>query len=171
VHYLRTEATAKAIITENLQQLVPLAEKSGQFLGLENLPPVGGLPRSLVYPSKCADLIEISALVPGIKVTLDVGHALQNNEAPVENLHRLLPILANIHLHNCNAQGQAHQALGAGVLELNALLCSLMEEGYGRYLTLEVFDPSEDKRLIQTSYQLLRQSIAALESRPCAGAG
>lgn len=161
-HYLRPEASAKAIIVENLQELLPLAQRAGQFLAVENLPPAGGLPRSMAYPSRCEDLVEISSLVPGVKATLDIGHALQNNEAPVESLPHLLPILANIHLHNCNAEGQAHQPLNAGVLELQALLRTLLEREYSGYLTLEVFDPNEDKRSIRTSHELLSQSLAAL---------
>lgn len=161
-HYLRPEVSAKIIIVENLQKLLPLAQKTGQFLAVENLPPAGGLPRSMVYPGQCEDLIELSSLVPGLKATLDIGHALQNNEAPVESLPRLLPILANIHLHNCNAQGQAHQPLDTGVLELQALLRTLLEREYSGYLTLEVFDPNEDKCSIRTSYDLLSRSLAAL---------
>jgi sugar phosphate isomerase/epimerase len=164
--YLRKEVNVKAIIAENLQELLPLAQETGQFLAVENLPLVGGLPRGIiVYPGRCEDLLEISSLIPGIRVTLDIGHALQNNEAPGKNLPQLLPILSNIHLHDCNSQGQAHQPLGTGVLELNTFLHALMEEGYKHYLTLEVSDPNEDKRLIQASYQLLRQSLAALEGR------
>ncbi|MEM3647269.1 MAG: sugar phosphate isomerase/epimerase family protein [Thermofilum sp.] len=161
-HYLRQEVNTKSIIVENLQELLPLAQRAGQFLAVENLPPAGGLPRSIVYPNQCADLIELSSLVPGLKATLDIGHALQNNEAPIASLPRLIPILANIHLHNCNTQGQAHQPLDSGVLELQALLRTLLEREYSGYLTLEVFDPNEDKRFIRTSYELLRQSLATL---------
>jgi sugar phosphate isomerase/epimerase len=164
-HYLRTEADGKAIILENLQELLPLARQTGQFLAVENLPPLAGLPRSMVYPAQCADLLELTSLVPGLRATLDVGHLLQSNEAPVENLPRLLPILANIHLHSCNAQGQAHQPLGAGVLELEAFLQALLEGEYAGYLTLEVSDPTEDKRLIHASYRLLRQAVPSLGSR------
>ncbi|MCR4404267.1 MAG: sugar phosphate isomerase/epimerase [Candidatus Acetothermia bacterium] len=163
--YLRTEADGKAILAENLGELLPLAQGTGQFLAVENLPAWTGLPRSMVYPSQCADLLELASLAPGVRATLDIGHVLQSNEAPVENLPRLLPILANIHLHSCNAQGQAHQPLGAGVLELEALLQALLQGGYEGYLTLEVSDPTADHRLIRDSYRLLQRSVAGLEGR------
>ncbi len=166
VHYLRREASAKELLEANLRELLPLAQRTGQFLAVENMPGLEGLPRTLVYPARCADLLEVTSMVPGVTCTLDVGHAFQNSEAPVQELRSLLPILSNIHLHDYNNQGKAHRSLGTGALELDALLDVLMEGGYSGYLTLEVFDTDDSKTLIRNSYRYLRNKLESTAGSP-----
>ncbi len=163
IPYLRREVDAKAILAENLESLLPLAERAGQFLAVENIH--GSEQRRLGYPVSAQDLKEIAAAVPGIRCTFDIGHAYQNGEPPIERLKSVLPHVANIHLHDFNNRGEAHLPLESGVLELDAILSLLLDEGYGGYVTLEVFDFEENKPRIRESYRCLRRRVSALSSR------
>ncbi|MDD4903841.1 MAG: sugar phosphate isomerase/epimerase [Candidatus Bipolaricaulis sp.] len=162
---LLPEARPDEILAENLDRLVRRARSAGTTLAIENCPGVGGLPPAVVYPKTTADLCAVVARTPGVRATLDIGHALQNNESPVAALRRALPVLENIHLHDMTSQGVAHQELGTGVLDVDDFLQELVDGAYQGHLTLEVSDPSDDKAKILRSFRLVRASLARILGR------
>ncbi|MGD9675713.1 MAG: sugar phosphate isomerase/epimerase family protein [Candidatus Bipolaricaulia bacterium] len=158
---LRRETCARDILQENLQELAAYGQRAGVVVAVENLQGERGILSSVCYPRTTDDLVRLVERVPHARGTLDIGHTLQNDEPPLAALRRALPILANIHLHDMSSDGQAHRALGEGVLDLDAVVDVLVAGQYSGYVTVEVSDRSESKERILESYRRLTAAVAA----------
>ncbi len=88
----------------------------------------------------------------GLSYTLDTGHVLSGFAGPVDlfdTLDKLLPRLANVHLHDSPrwapgtdiVYGKDHQALGKGDLDLGRFLDRLQAGGYAGPLVFELTVP------------------------------
>ena len=157
--HLRREVRASDILAENLGQLVKKARVAGTRIAIENLPAEEETLAVCCYPRTTQDLVDVVGAVDGVLATLDIGHALQNNEAPLRALDRVLPILANIHLHDMTSDGIAHRGLGEGVLDVRRCVELLCEKDYTGHLTLEVSDSSETKAHVVESFRILRALV------------
>jgi sugar phosphate isomerase/epimerase len=91
--------------------------------------------------------------VPGLRLTLDVGHALQAGLDPSRFVADHFQYLVNVHLHDGISQGRAHLALGEGELDIKALSASMM--GYLGFVGLEVLTDRD----LQTSCDYLRAEL------------
>lgn len=158
---LRKETCAQDILQENLRELVAYGRRAGVVVAVENLQAERGILSSLCYPRTTNDLVRLVEKVPHARGTLDIGHAMQNDEPPLAALRCALPILANIHLHDMSSDGQAHRALGEGVLDLDAVVDVLVAGQYSGYVTVEVSDRSESKGRIFESYRRLAAAVDA----------
>lgn len=117
---------------------------------LENMPiksdgtvrePIGSL-------SDCEMIIK---LLPKLKLTLDIGHCLQNGDDFVSFIRLHHAKIENIHLHDGLAQGKAHLGLGKGSLDLDSFLKVLMAVSFSKHVGIETIRP-EDTR---SSWELL----------------
>jgi hydroxypyruvate isomerase len=79
----------------------------------------------------------LTAHVPQLGYTIDVGHCLQNGEDPAQVLAPRIERVRNIHMHDGRAGGGAHYALGEGELDVDGLLAVLDQAGYAGFITLE----------------------------------
>src|ERR1700684_3551109 len=105
------------------------------------MPARGGAAREAV--ATAVDLDQMVSRLPELQLTLDVGHSIQNGEDPAAIAHQHHKRIANIHLHDGDAGGGAHRALGTGELALDALLSRLDADGYAGFVSIETLS-SED---------------------------
>jgi len=122
------------------------------ILAIENLPQSGGTnPR---YPVELDELDQLSALVPGLKYTIDIGHCFQNKEEYHDFFRQSVDKIANLHVHNAFSGGQAHFGFQKpGDLDLSEFKNFLAEIGYAGYFTLEILDDID----ITKSWEMLNK--------------
>lgn len=115
-----------------------LAYVRGRFLlAIENLPPTTGT--TLRYPVTLAESAKILDAVPGLMMTVDIGHCIQNNEPYAEFFSSYAPRIANVHVHNAEKRGRAHFGFTEkGDLDLSKLKNLLDRVGYKGYISIEV---------------------------------
>lgn len=82
----------------------------------------------------CMNLID---RVPGLGLTLDVGHAIQNGENYADFLAARTGVISNIHLHDAYYRGPAHLKLGDGELSVAEFVRTCIDAGYGQFVGLE----------------------------------
>lgn len=135
-----------------LEQLLPLFEKAGIKLCLENLPSIEAYP----------DEEEIVALMERFKGSPlrywhDLGHGqIRANMGwsgdHVETVKRLLPLIGGIHIHDCvPPANDAHIAAGEGQTDFSKFAF------FGTADVLRVFEPSP-----RVSWDSLRKSVALI---------
>ncbi len=119
-------------LRESLEALLPLAERLGLTLALENIPaPLG-------RPAPLAGLIEALGH-PRLRICLDAGHAhLTEGEAAGAAFGRLAPLAAALHLHDNDGGQDAHLLPGEGAIRWPALLEALEGAGFRGPLTYEI---------------------------------
>lgn len=107
------------------------------------------------------DLLYISSVVSEVKVTLDVGHALQNNEDYLGFLVNNASLISNVHLHDATIGGRAHMRLGDGSLNLANLLQACMSSNYDKFIGLETLtadDTQSSWRTVQDQLNRIKAS-------------
>lgn len=139
----------------SLKEALGLAEGLDVTLALENK--AWGRNRGLIQSSK-EHLELIEALdSPRCRATFDVGHAHTFTQKTGtgtqktgtsgldlrEYMEKILPYLAEVHLHDNDGSGDQHRPLGAGTIDFPPLLDLLAREGYRGPLILEM-DSVED---------------------------
>lgn len=136
-----------------LRNLVDYGRNRGVQVSLENLSEPG------------ADLARVVEAVPGLVLTLDVGHAqilAESNTAP-DIIDRLGPVVRHVHLHDNrggnSAKDDLHLPIGEGIIDFPTILRILARSGYDRTITLEL-EPEE----LQASRSLVRQIFRASSS-------
>lgn len=141
------------------QALARLAERFARFsrisspaVALENLPARAGASADAV--AGIGDLEQMIESLPGLSVTLDVGHCLQNGEDPRPFIERHSERIVDIHLHDGEPGGGAHRALGAGELPLHELLSCLDAVGYRGFLTVETLSAEDLRSSLQALWAL-----------------
>jgi len=105
-------------------------------LALENTP--RGRNRGLIQSAK-EHLELVEALdSPRCRATFDVGHAHTFGLDLEEYMKKILPYLAEVHLHDNDGSGDQHRPLGGGTIDFVPLLDILAREGYHGPLILEM---------------------------------
>ncbi len=105
------------------------------------------------------DFIYLSNIVPNIKLTLDIGHAIQNGDQYTSFLLSHTSMIANIHLHDATVGGRAHLRLGDGSLDLGHLLNVCSDSHYSQFIGLETLT-KDDTRSSWISVQSHLNDIA-----------
>ena len=112
-------------------QLVPLAADRGVALALE--PEPGMLVESI------ADWERLAAAVPGLRLTLDIGHCrCLEPVSEAECVHRAGGRLANVQLDDMRRGVHEHLPFGEGEVDLPAVLAALRDTGYGGLASVEL---------------------------------
>ena len=115
-----------------LKELVAYAQSNDVVIGLENV------------TESASDLESVLDAVPGLCLTLDIGHAQLGS--PLNNsfeiVRRLGPAIRHLHVHdNRGGVGQAddlHLPVGEGIIDFPAILKALIGRGYKGTMTLEM---------------------------------
>ena len=118
-----------------LKELVEYAQHNDVVIGLENV------------TESASDLEAVLDAVPGLCLTLDIGHAQLG--WPVnkgfEIIRRLGPRICHVHVHdNRGGSGQKddlHLPVGEGMVDFPGILAGLVNTGYEGTMTLEMKPP------------------------------
>ena len=134
---------------DTLERLLPVSQKYGVGLMIENLP--------RDYNS-APQLGELLSRLPDLGLHLDIGHA--NLEVPHNTTTEILDAwgerLRHVHLHdNKGGFADLHMPLGTGTVDVSAALGALRNCGYDGTITLEVFTP--DRHYFAYSRDLVRR--------------
>ena len=127
-----------------LKELVDYGCRSNVLICLENV------------TETADDLETMLDAVPGLGITLDVGHAqLVGPSTPVEIIRCVRRSLRHVHLHD-NRGGKSldddlHLPIGEGIIDFIGILRELIHSGYDGTLTLEL--PFEGQILSKTRLQ------------------
>jgi sugar phosphate isomerase/epimerase len=133
---------------QSLRELLPLSEKLGVGIMIENLPDG--------FNSR-QQLSELLDPMPELGLHLDIGHCnLRVTENTAEDLIRTYGHrLKHVHLHDNNGgYADLHLPLGAGTMDVPRYVKALKHSGYDATITLEVF--SEDTHYLKHSAQILQ---------------
>jgi sugar phosphate isomerase/epimerase len=109
------------------------AEKSGITLALENV-------SKLHYTEKILDTIDS----PGLGFCYDSGHDLLYSTKPYELPRKYAGRLKAVHLHDNMMEKDEHRIPIEGMINLHALVDSIVDSGYEGPLSLEVACPKPD---------------------------
>jgi sugar phosphate isomerase/epimerase len=134
---------------ESLGELLPVAERFGIGLMIENLP--GEF-------NSVAQLSELLNPLPQLGLHLDFGHAnLEvSHNTSAEILREFGSRLRHVHLHdNRGGRDDLHLPLGAGNVDVSGVVEGLKNCGYDDTITLEVFTP--DRHHLSYSRDVLRR--------------
>jgi sugar phosphate isomerase/epimerase len=148
--------TARGFAMESLAAIVARGERLGICLCLENM---FSKYQSFVEPD---DFMEVFGIFPGLKMTLDTGHAHIHDPSGrrlLTFIERFGHRLGHIHVSDNHGQSDEHLALGDGSIKFSKVVKALQNTGYDDTITLEVF--CENRRKLMES----RRQLAALWSR------
>jgi sugar phosphate isomerase/epimerase len=115
-----------------LRALVSHGKDHGVRIGLENL------------SESADDLGPVIDSVPGLAITLDVGHGqlLAERNTCFDIVERLISSIAHLHLHDnhggSGVDDDEHLPVGAGSIDFTAILSALTSRGYDGTMVLEV---------------------------------
>ncbi len=148
---------ARKYAMESLEAIVERAEALGVNLCLENLFPQS---HSLVEPE---DFVEVFKKFPGLKMTLDTGHANlggKGNKQILDFIRRFGDRIGHIHASDNFGKEDNHLPIGTGVINFPKIMRALKGIGYDDTITLEVF--SRDKDYLRIS----REKLEAMANAP-----
>jgi len=137
----------------SLESLLPVFEKSGVTLALENLPSIEAFP----------DMPEMLLLkerfdTPALAYWHDIGHAQVREffgwERHLDVVTNLLPVTAGIHIHDAQPLFDDHLIPGSGEVEFKQLKVFAADR------IVKVFEPSQDVTPadLKKSLEFVRQS-------------
>jgi sugar phosphate isomerase/epimerase len=127
--------TKDAALARLADRFSKFANLSRPVVTLENMPVRGGA--SIECLSRTEDLESLVVLLPHLKLTLDVGHCLQNHDEVESFIKAHALSIVNIHLHDGIKGGKAHMRLGSGQLDLGGFLQAISESSYAGYVGME----------------------------------
>lgn len=108
-------------LEKNLAEISPDLEKAGVFIGVENRDGLSELPLDWTF----AELFEKLSKIPAVKAWHDLGHSKKKELQFLYSQQRLieetLPHIGGWHIHDCDADGRDHIALGEGCIDFAAL--------------------------------------------------
>ncbi len=143
--------------SERLEKLAQRFERftkiTDPIVTLENMPvkPHGTIREPVAHLSDCEELMK---MLPHLKLTLDVGHSIQNGDDYVRFIRKNVARIANIHLHDGVRAGRAHQRLGTGEVDLDSFLKVLRDVQYLGRVSLETLSFDDT----QSSWDILRHA-------------
>ncbi len=105
--------------------------------------------------SRLDDLIYISEMIADMKITLDIGHCVQNDEDYISFLSKNIDMVSNIHLHDATVGGRAHMRLGTGSVELGSFLDACLTSGYRGFIGLETLTAADT----EASWQMIQSHL------------
>jgi sugar phosphate isomerase/epimerase len=117
---------------EALRQIVRYAEEKQVVLGLENL------------SENTHDFIQVFEEVPGLTMTLDVGHGqlLTETNTAFGFIRELMPHIKHLHVHDNRGGGgvkdDLHLSIGRGTIDFYGIMRALVENRYEGTVTLEL---------------------------------
>jgi sugar phosphate isomerase/epimerase len=152
---LYVKEAAMALANESLAVIIDRAQELGLCVCLENMFPKCG---AFVEP---ADFDGILQRFPGLRLTLDTGHANIGGQGCRRTLDFIEKFGARIgHLHISDNLGERddHLAVGSGAIDFLKIIHALKQCGYDDTATLEIF--SDDRRELQKSRELLEEMLA-----------
>lgn len=131
-------------------------------VAIENMPcRRGASVEGLITLDQCTRLIDRD---PDTRVTLDVGHAIQNSDEYQQFLAEHADVVADIHLHDGTPGGAAHWALGAGTLDLPEFATSVVDTSYAGYVTLETLGWEDTRASYEMAVSALRTAADTVRS-------
>ena len=110
------------------------------------------------------DLLYLSNIVPDIKLTFDIGHAIQNNDEYASFLINNTSMISNIHLHDATVGGRAHLRLGDGSLNLEGFLDACIISNYSQFIGLETLTDDDTRSSWASVRDYLNDITANLEA-------
>lgn len=132
----------------SLRELLPMGQKLGVRLMIENLPE--GF-------NTVPQLAELLDPLPDLWLHLDIGHAnlMVSHNTTEELLQRFGRRLLHVHLHdNKGGHADLHLPLGVGAMDVRRYVKALKRAAYDHTITLEVFTP--DRQYLDASRRVLR---------------
>ena len=158
----REKAAARQRLLRDLEQVVPVAEKLGVVLALENHGSFPGL------GEEQADLVR-TIDSPYLRATVDVGNYMQVGGVPHEEVAVAAPYAAYVHYKDFTrvpddskpvgyrCQGAT---LGDGEVDLKACYQALVTAGYDGFIALEYEGQEEEATGVARSIEAMRASMA-----------
>lgn len=142
-----TDEDAFPWVIESFEKILPVAEKCGVLLGLENHWGLGLTPEGVL---RIVDAVDS----PWLQVTMDTGNFLEN---PYEKLDKIAPKTVFV---------QAKTYYGGGVwytldLDYQRIAAILRKHKYRGYVSLEFEGREDPKTAVPKSLALLRKAFAA----------
>ncbi|MCP4669146.1 MAG: sugar phosphate isomerase/epimerase, partial [Deltaproteobacteria bacterium] len=125
----------------SLEAIVERADRLGLCLCLENMFPQSN---ALVDAN---DFMEIFDRFPGLKMTLDIGHAnigSRGGERALGFLERCQDRIEHIHVSDNLGKEDIHLPVGAGSVDFAGIIKAIHAIGYDKTITLEVFSRDRD---------------------------
>lgn len=161
-------------IVEGLREGAAYAHEHGVTLALENHGLFAG------RADQVRRVIE-SAGSPALRANVDTGNFLLVNQNPVDAIRDLAPLAAYVHLKDFRRRSRDEQvsesyaaldgsyfvgtAIGAGEVDLRAVLATLREAGYDGWLSIEFEGTGDAKEGLQASVAATRDLMTWLNSR------
>jgi sugar phosphate isomerase/epimerase len=140
----------------SLEKIVSRADKLGLPLCIENM---FVRTRSLAEPTEFEELF---AVLPTLKLTLDMGHAHIESRHTNRNLdfiRRFPDRLAHLHVSDNFGKDDNHLPVGAGTVDFRKIVTELKGIEYDKTATLEVF--SRDKEYLRRSREKFAELMAS----------
>ena len=116
-----------------------------------------------------------------MRANVDTGNFLLVNQNPVDAIRDLAPLAAYVHLKDFRRRGRDEQvsesyaaldgshfvgtAIGAGEVDLRAVLATLREAGYDGWLSIEFEGTGDAKEGLQASVAATRDLMTWLNSQ------
>lgn len=103
-------------------------------------------PGDKVYPTPESAYRKIEKLDPRVGLCIDVGHTIRIGADPVRDVKRFADRLHDVHLKDVTeaAPGGKNVEVGRGVIDIPALLETLVKIGYGRVASFEYEKDADD---------------------------
>jgi sugar phosphate isomerase/epimerase len=125
---------------DSFRQVLPTLTERGVTLCQESLP----APESdfILTAAEAARMVnEIND--PSFRLMLDVKSMCSEDRTPAEIIREFAPLVEHFHANDANRRGP-----GFGDTDYAPIAAALKEAGYGRYVSVEVFDYSPDPETI-----------------------
>lgn len=120
-------------LVEGLEEIVSLASIHGVTLAFE--------PEPGMLVEGVDDYFELRGAIdsPTLGLTLDLGHCLLTEAHPPEQVvHRVKPVLENVHAEDMRRPVHEHLAFGRGEMRYPPILAALRAVGYGGLVAVEL---------------------------------
>ncbi|MBS7643842.1 sugar phosphate isomerase/epimerase [Candidatus Bathyarchaeota archaeon] len=136
----------------SIEKLLRKAEELDLILGVENLP-IRGFTRVMDF-EKLFSRIESNRL----QFVFDVAHtSFRESDSSRDFIRKLFNKMAHVHLSDNMGERDDHLPLGLGKVDYETTVRELMDRGYNRTITLEIF--AKDKEYLIYSKSKLKQLL------------
>jgi len=149
---------ARYFADQSLSVIVEKAEELGITLCFENM-----FPRYIAFFEPW-EFQEVFGRFPGLKMTLDTGHANIGDPAGkklIEFVRKFKDRIGHIHASDNLAKRDDHLPIGRGTIDFVRFARALKEIGYNDTVTLEIFseDPADLKESLETFTSIMDQAM------------